>query len=170
LGRAFSAAVHHFFWTSALICGLNHFLPEHENFNSYLAESTLRFADVERVWARIENVDRTNELLLGKTAGAARDLPGASWRAYRLTPWAAITICTGSPVWLLLSERKSAFTANLISNLIFSSRFTESIRKEQYGLCAFGHSAEMALIWPSIRVTGLEKQLGIDDLAQLKPK
>src|SRR5215468_4821718 len=53
-------------WASTLIWGRNHFLPERENFNSYLAESTLRFADVERVWARIENVDRTNELLLGK--------------------------------------------------------------------------------------------------------
>jgi len=53
-------------WASTLIWGRNHFLPVGENFNSYLAESTLRFADVERVWARIENVDRTNELLLGK--------------------------------------------------------------------------------------------------------
>ena len=53
-------------WASTLIWGRNHFLPAGENFNSYLVESTLRFADVERVWGRIENVDRTNELLLGK--------------------------------------------------------------------------------------------------------
>ena len=53
-------------WASTLIWGRNHFLPAGENLNSYLAESTLRFANVERVWARIENVDRTNELLLGK--------------------------------------------------------------------------------------------------------
>jgi hypothetical protein len=33
-----------------------------------LAESTLRFADKNYVWGRIENVDRTNELLLGKNA------------------------------------------------------------------------------------------------------
>ena len=53
-------------WASTLIWGRNHFLPAGENFNSYLAESTLRFAEVERVWGRIENVDRSNELLLGK--------------------------------------------------------------------------------------------------------
>jgi hypothetical protein len=55
-------------WSNSLIWGRNHFLPAGENLNSYLAESTLRFAGVERVWARIENVDRTNELLLGKQA------------------------------------------------------------------------------------------------------
>src|SRR5215831_1636701 len=32
--------------------------------NGYLAESTLRFAVRNHVWGRIENVDRTNELLL----------------------------------------------------------------------------------------------------------
>ncbi|HLW52331.1 MAG TPA: hypothetical protein VKW06_05775 [Candidatus Angelobacter sp.] len=52
-------------WTSTLIWGRNHILPTVENFNGYLAESTLHFADRERVWGRIENVDRTNELLLG---------------------------------------------------------------------------------------------------------
>lgn len=52
-------------WASMLLWGRNHFLPTRENFNSYLAESTLRFAANERVWARIENVDRSNELLLG---------------------------------------------------------------------------------------------------------
>jgi hypothetical protein len=35
-------------------------------FNGYLAESTLQFAAKNRVWGRIENVDRTSELLLGK--------------------------------------------------------------------------------------------------------
>jgi hypothetical protein len=33
--------------------------------NGYLAESTLRFADRNYVWGRIENVDRTNELMPG---------------------------------------------------------------------------------------------------------
>jgi hypothetical protein len=53
-------------WASTLVWGRNHFLSTGENFNGYLAESTLRFAGNERVWTRIENVDRTNELLLGK--------------------------------------------------------------------------------------------------------
>src|SRR5262249_35298154 len=34
--------------------------------NSYLLESTLRFASRNSVWTRIENVDRTTELLLGE--------------------------------------------------------------------------------------------------------
>jgi hypothetical protein len=52
-------------WASTLLWGRNHVLPSGENFNSYLAESTLRFATRESVWGRIESVDRTNELLLG---------------------------------------------------------------------------------------------------------
>ena len=36
--------------------------------NGYLAESTLQFAEHNHVWTRIENVDRTSELLLGKQA------------------------------------------------------------------------------------------------------
>jgi hypothetical protein len=51
-------------WASTLLWGRNHELSSGENFNSYLAESTLRFAGNEAVWGRIENVDRTNELLL----------------------------------------------------------------------------------------------------------
>jgi hypothetical protein len=51
-------------WASTVLWGRNHVLPSGENFNSYLAESTLRFATREYVWGRIENVDRTNELLL----------------------------------------------------------------------------------------------------------
>jgi hypothetical protein len=52
-------------WASTVLWGRNHVLPSGENFNSYLVESTLRFATREHVWGRIENVDRTSELLLG---------------------------------------------------------------------------------------------------------
>jgi hypothetical protein len=51
-------------WASTLLWGRNHELSSGKNFNSYLAESTLRFAGNECIWGRIENVDRTNELLL----------------------------------------------------------------------------------------------------------
>jgi hypothetical protein len=53
-------------WATTLLWGRNHVLPGGENFNGYLVESTLQFARNEHVWSRIENVDRTNELLLGK--------------------------------------------------------------------------------------------------------
>lgn len=53
-------------WASMLLWGRNRNLPSQLVWSSYLAESTLRFAERNRVWTRIENVDRTNELLLGK--------------------------------------------------------------------------------------------------------
>ena len=52
-------------WSSMLLWGRNHFVQGGGNLNSYLLESTLRFARDHRVWTRIENVDRTTELLLG---------------------------------------------------------------------------------------------------------
>src|SRR6266853_351864 len=55
-------------WTSTLLWGRNRVLQTGEVFNGYLAESTLRFAKDNRVWGRIENVDRTSEFLLGKQA------------------------------------------------------------------------------------------------------
>jgi hypothetical protein len=55
-------------WASTLVWGRNRVLETGEVFNGYLAESTLNFATSNHVWTRIENVDRTNELLLGKQA------------------------------------------------------------------------------------------------------
>jgi hypothetical protein len=52
-------------WASTVVWGRNHVISRGENFNGYLAESTLRVADNESIWGRIENVDRTTELLLG---------------------------------------------------------------------------------------------------------
>jgi hypothetical protein len=51
-------------WASSLIWGRNLTLPQGEVYNSYLAESTLHFRQRNSVWGRVENVDRTNELLL----------------------------------------------------------------------------------------------------------
>ena len=50
-------------WASTLLWGRNR-SSEGLIGNGYLAESTLRFADRNYVWGRIENADRTNELLL----------------------------------------------------------------------------------------------------------
>ena len=55
-------------WASTLVWGRNRVLETGEVFNGYLAESTINFATSNHVWTRIENVDRTNELLLGKQA------------------------------------------------------------------------------------------------------
>ena len=53
-------------WASTLLWGRNRLLPSGEIFNGYLAESTLQFGEHNHVWGRVENVDRTSELLLGK--------------------------------------------------------------------------------------------------------
>lgn len=53
-------------WASTLLWGRNRVLQSGEIFNGYLAESTLQFARSNHVWGRIENLDRTSELLLGK--------------------------------------------------------------------------------------------------------
>jgi hypothetical protein len=53
-------------WATLLLWGRNRDIPDGLVLNSYLAESTLRFAKHNFAWTRIENVDRTNELLLGE--------------------------------------------------------------------------------------------------------
>jgi hypothetical protein len=53
-------------WASTVLWGRNRGVQNGRVFNGYLAESTLQFATNNRIWARIENVDRTSELLLAK--------------------------------------------------------------------------------------------------------
>ncbi|HYL92576.1 MAG TPA: hypothetical protein VEW69_05405, partial [Alphaproteobacteria bacterium] len=64
-------------WASTLLWGRNHGLQSGESSNGYLAESTLELAHANAIWGRIENADRTNELLLGKAA----QQPGFAERA-----------------------------------------------------------------------------------------
>lgn len=52
-------------WASMLLWGRNQDVAGSNVGNSYLVESTLRFLERNYAWTRIENVDRTNELLLG---------------------------------------------------------------------------------------------------------
>jgi hypothetical protein len=54
-------------WASLLLWGRNQDVSGGNVGNSYLLESTLRFLDRNYAWTRIENVDRTNELLLGES-------------------------------------------------------------------------------------------------------
>jgi hypothetical protein len=53
-------------WASMLLWGRNQSLADGNVGNSYLLESTLRFLRKNYAWTRIENVDRTNELLIGE--------------------------------------------------------------------------------------------------------
>lgn len=53
-------------WASMLLWGRNKSLADGNVGNSYLLESTLHFLKKNGAWTRIENVDRTDELLLGE--------------------------------------------------------------------------------------------------------
>lgn len=55
-------------WATTLLWGRNHGLQSGDSSSAYLAESTLELAHGNAIWGRIENADRTSELLLGKAA------------------------------------------------------------------------------------------------------
>jgi hypothetical protein len=53
-------------WASTLLWGRTRSLQDSAIFNSYLFESTVRFHTRNYAWTRVENVDRSNELLIGE--------------------------------------------------------------------------------------------------------
>ncbi|MGB8114910.1 MAG: hypothetical protein WCF22_14105 [Candidatus Sulfotelmatobacter sp.] len=53
-------------WASSLVWGRNQSLLDGNIGNGYLLESTLQFLQRNFAWTRIENVDRTNEVLIGE--------------------------------------------------------------------------------------------------------
>ena len=58
-------------WASMLLWGRNEDIEGGNVGNSYLLESTVRFLERNYAWTRIENVDRTTELLLGSNSEPA---------------------------------------------------------------------------------------------------
>ncbi|MEO8726287.1 MAG: hypothetical protein ABI383_09190 [Acidobacteriaceae bacterium] len=53
-------------WASTVLWGRARSLSDSSIFNSYLAESTVRFRDKNYLWTRIESAERSNQLLLGE--------------------------------------------------------------------------------------------------------
>jgi len=53
-------------WASTLLWGRTRSLGDNSIFNSYLFESTLRFHARNYAWTRVENAERSNELILGE--------------------------------------------------------------------------------------------------------
>jgi hypothetical protein len=53
-------------WASTALWGRTRSLRDNSIFNSYLLESTVRFATRNYAWTRMENADRSNELLLAR--------------------------------------------------------------------------------------------------------
>ena len=62
----YNRPVHNGNWTSTLLWGRTRSLQDNSIFNSYLLESTVRFRKSNSVWTRIENAERSNELILGE--------------------------------------------------------------------------------------------------------
>ena len=58
-------------WASTLAWGRNQSLSDGNVGNGYLAESTVQFLSRNRAWTRLENVDRTTELLEAEHAPTA---------------------------------------------------------------------------------------------------
>ncbi|HYL86506.1 MAG TPA: hypothetical protein VE263_19940 [Candidatus Angelobacter sp.] len=63
----YNRSIHDGNWASTLLWGRTRSIQDNSIFNSYLLESTLRFRTRNSIWTRIENVDRSNELLIGET-------------------------------------------------------------------------------------------------------
>jgi hypothetical protein len=55
-------------WASTAIWGRTKSLEDNSIFNSYALESTVHFLKRNHAWTRIENAERSNELLLGENA------------------------------------------------------------------------------------------------------
>ncbi len=53
-------------WASTALWGRTRSLQDNSIFNSYLFESTVRFCTRNYVWTRLEDVERSNELILGE--------------------------------------------------------------------------------------------------------
>jgi hypothetical protein len=53
-------------WASTILWGRTRSLPTQAIYDSYLLESTLGFRARNHVWTRVENVERSNELLIGE--------------------------------------------------------------------------------------------------------
>jgi hypothetical protein len=53
-------------WASTMLWGRTRSIQDNSIFNSYLLESTMRFHARNSVWTRVENVDRSDELVLGE--------------------------------------------------------------------------------------------------------
>ncbi len=71
-------------WATTLLWGRNRSLDTGDIFNGYLAESTVRFAVRNYVWGRIENTDRSSELLFagGAVPPGFEETPLARVQAY----------------------------------------------------------------------------------------
>jgi hypothetical protein len=115
-------------WASTLLWGRNRNLQTGLVWNGYLAESTLRFKERNYVWGRIENVDRTSELLPrgSELPGAAESIIGrvqaytAGYeRDLTLVPHLATGLGTQFTLYSTPASLQSAYGSHPVGGLIF---------------------------------------------------
>jgi len=96
-------------WSSSLVWGRNHTISSHDNANGYLLESLLEINKHHSIWIRIENVDRTNEITLGKSAPPSGFLESPYARIQAYTGGYAYEWLTQSHVALALGSQLTLF-------------------------------------------------------------
>ena len=114
-------------WASTLLWGRNRSIESRLDWNGYLAESTLKFKEHNFAWGRVENVDRTSELLLSsELPGAAESIVGrvqaytAGYeREMRLLSHVAAGIGTQFTLYSTPATLQSAYGSHPIGGLIF---------------------------------------------------
>jgi hypothetical protein len=115
-------------WASTLIWGRNR-SSEGLVWNSYLAESTLRFALHNYVWGRIENVDRTNDLLFRNVIeppgvqetviGRVQAYTGGYEREFKLIPHLATGIGAQFTLYTTPDSLKPLYGSHPVAGVLF---------------------------------------------------
>ncbi len=116
-------------WANTAVWGRTRSLTDGAIFNSYLLESTLRFADKNFLWTRIENVDRSNELLFGektlpmdfeeKSVGRVQAYTFGYDRELHLLPGIAAALGGQVTLYGVPSSLHSAYGSDPIGAVIF---------------------------------------------------
>lgn len=116
-------------WASLLVWGRNSDSPGHLIWNSYLAESTLRFANTNYLWGRLENVDRTNELLLKNAPepptfqeaiiGRVKALTLGYDREFKFVPHLATAIGGQATFYATPDSLKAIYSLHPVGGLMF---------------------------------------------------
>ncbi len=123
-------------WASSLIWGRNRTLPEDQISNSYGLESTLKFANVNSVWTRVESADRTNELLAGpqppdpafpeRSAGRVQAFTFGYDREFSLFPYVSTALGAQITGYAVPSVLETAYGRHPVGGVLFLRLRTKS--------------------------------------------
>jgi hypothetical protein len=116
-------------WASSLIWGRTKSLGDNSILNSYTFESTLRFLTLNHAWTRIENADRSDELLLGgntppsnlpeRPIGRVQAYTLGYDRDFDLIPHTATAVGAQITLYGVGENLKSVYGSNPVGAVIF---------------------------------------------------